>query len=156
MSHLSTIPKKYLTTHIVGGSPTYRSTFLPPFQTFDLNERTTYSTNQTTYLPTCQPVIFGCTLKTWIMLVFLSFFSNLFKFGGNHQSLLTESKLVRGENLFRQKIQLIDHFLWSSFNGKPTNWKTEIYLRISLGNVAKNLLFLLFWNGGEDNDDNVL
>ena len=87
---------------------------------------------------------------------FLSFFSNLFKFGGNHQSLLTESKLVRGENLFRQKIQLIDHFLWSSFNGKPTNWKTEIYHRISLGNVAKNLLFLLFWNGGEDNDDNVL
>ena len=98
------------------------------------------------------PAIFGCMHCEGVdNAKFLSFFSNLFKFGGNHQSLLTESKLVRGENLFRQKIQLIDHFLWSSFNGKPTNWKTEIYHRISLGNVAKNSpVFTFFgWSGGQ-------
>ena len=78
-----------------------------------------------------------------IKLVFFSLFSikksNLFKIERVHQSLLTESKLVRGENLFRQKIQLIDQFLLNSFNGRDANWKTEIYLSDILWNRHKIL-----------------
>ena len=81
-----------------------------------------------------------------IKLVFFSLFSikksNLFKIERVHQSLLTESKLVRGENLFRQKIQLIDQFLLNSFNGRDANWKTEIYLSDILWNRHKILWIL--------------
>ena len=87
------------------------------------------------------------------LFIFL-FFSNdsPFQIWGVHQSLLTESKLVSGENLFRQKIKLIDHFLWNLFNRKPADCKIEIYLRKSLGNVAK-----IYSDRAYDcNDDDVL